>query len=136
MILVGSWMVELDFRVLASTSIKIMTHDWVCKGQRRLNMYSVFGDQIKSLSSNPSNWSFKTHYTQNLHFYAACWHKQPPDYQTIQPNQFWKIWLTRVFLDPVYEWSDLFLIYGGRFFNKTEYFGADWQNLLLTKSKI
>ena len=35
-----------------------MTNDWVCKGQTKLNMYSVFSEQIKSLSSNQSKWNF------------------------------------------------------------------------------
>ena len=30
---------------------EIMTDDWVCKGQTKLSMYSVFGEQIKRLLS-------------------------------------------------------------------------------------
>ena len=35
-----------------------MTYDWVRKGQTKLSMYSVFGEQIKSLSSNQSKLNF------------------------------------------------------------------------------
>ena len=52
------------------------------------------------------SWTFKTNHTQNLHFYAVCWHKQPPDDQTIQfwhqvSKQFGNLWATQFFWNQV-----------------------------------
>ena len=75
------------------------------------------------------SWTSETNYSQKLHFKAGSWHKQPPDDQTIQlwvkvSIQFGKLWPTRLCLA-----SSL----GGveSFFNKREYSGADWLDLLL-----
>ena len=81
---------------------KIMIDDWVNKGHTNLNIFSVVGEQIRSLSSKLSKLNFETNYTQKLHFYAVSGHKQPPDDQTLQflhkvSKQFWKLWLTRFF---------------------------------------
>ena len=42
--------------------------DWVHKGHTKLNMFSVFGEQIKRLSSKPSKLNCETDYTQNCIF--------------------------------------------------------------------
>ncbi len=101
---------------------KILIDDWVYKGHTNLNIFSVFGEQVRNLSSKQSKLNFETNYTQKLHFYAVSGHKQPPDDQTIQfwhqvSKQFWKLWSTRFFWDQAYGGSEFF-INGGRFFQR------------------
>ena len=74
---------------------QIMTVDWVRKGHMNLIMFSVFGEHIKRLISKQSKLNFRNRLHQQLHLYAVCLHKQPPDDQTIQlghqvSKQFWK----------------------------------------------
>ena len=80
--------------------------------------------------------TFETDYTQNLHLYAVCWHKQPPDAQTIQfwhqvSRLFRKLWLTW-FLGTNFKGGQNFLFTMGCFYKEREYSGADWQDLLIT----
>ena len=61
-----------------------MIDDCVNKGHTKLNMFSVVGEQIRSLSSKQSKLNFWNQLHPKIAFYAIFWHKQPPDDQTIQ----------------------------------------------------
>ena len=47
-------------------------------------MFSVYGEQIKSLGSKQSKFNFLKRLHQNIEFMPFGWHKQPPDDQTTQ----------------------------------------------------
>ena len=116
---------------------EIMTDDWVRKGQTKLGRYSLFGKQIKSLSIYQSKLNFWNRLDPKIAFLYHCWHKQPPDDQTIQfwhqvSKQFWKIWQTRFFWRK-FKGGQNFLFTVRGFYNEREYSGADWLNLLLSK---
>ena len=59
---------------------EIQINKWVHKGHTKLNMFSVFGEQIKSdIAVNSQSLTFESNYTKKFNFYVVCWHKQPPD---------------------------------------------------------
>ena len=67
-------------------------------------MVSVFGNEIKSLSSIQPNLNFWNQLHLKIPFYAVFCHKQPPDDQIIQfwrqvSMQLWKKWPTRFYWD-------------------------------------
>ena len=101
----------------------------------KLNMFSAFGEKIKSLISKQSKLIFWNKLHPKLHFYAVCWHKQLPDDQTVQfwhqvSQQFWKLWLTRFFGTKLRGGQNFLFTMGG-FSNEREYSGANWLDLLV-----
>ena len=64
---------------------------WIC--------FQFLVSKSRAEAVNSHHWTFETYCTQNLHFYAVYWQKQPLDDQTIQfwhqvSEQFWKLWPT------------------------------------------
>ena len=99
-------LVQVNKRVEYIWVHKIMTNDWVCKGPTNLNMFSLFGEQIKSLSSYQSKLSFGNQIHPNFAFLGRLLTQTA----TLQKNhiflhqmskQFWQLWLTHFFWDQV-----------------------------------
>ena len=59
-----------------------LTSWFVAEGQKEGWIYLGLWNHAKAVNSQ--SWTFETNYTQKLHFYAVCGHKQPPDDQTIK----------------------------------------------------
>ena len=85
---------------------------WIC--------IQFFVNKSRAYAVIGQSSTFLTDYTQNLHSYAVCWHKQPPDKKNIQfghqvSKQLWKLWQTQFFGTEFRGGSDFFFIYGVKF---------------------
>ena len=115
-----------------------LNHDRWHKWHTNLNMFWVFHDKIKSLSSKQPKLNFWNRIHQKkLHFYAICWHKQPPNDQTTQfwhqvSKEFWETWPTRFFGTKFSGGHNFSFTMGA---SPNEYSEADWMDPLLGKSR-
>ena len=94
---------------------EIMIDDWVNKGHTNLNMFSVVGEQIKSLSSKQSKLNFwnQTIKTKPYNFDIKC-----------QSNS--ESYDRHGFLGTKFRRGQNFVLTVGGFFNERDYSGADW----------
>ena len=91
-----------------------MIDDWVNKEHTNLNMFSVVGEHIRSLSSKQSKFNFWNQLHQKIAFLCRFWTQTTTWRQnhTIWhqvSRQFWKLWLTQFFWDQEKGWSEFFI---------------------------
>ena len=110
----------------------------VHKEHTKLNMWTVFGEQIMGGSSKQTKLNFwnrlypKTAFLCRFLTQTATWWAKR---KILSSNviAFLKVMTDAIFLGPSLGGS-IFFIYGGFFFNKREYSGADWMVPLFAKS--
>ena len=106
-----------------------MIDDWVNKGHTNLNMFSVVGEQIRSLSSKQSKLNFWNQLHPKIAFLCPG-HKQLPDTKPynldIKCKSNSESYDRHGFFGTKFRGSQNFVLTVGGFFNEREYFGADW----------
>ena len=92
-------------------------------------------NKSRAYAVRSQSWSFETDYTQSCIF-MPCFDtnshlKAKPSNFTSIVNAIWKAMTKNIFLAPSLGGGQGYLFTVGGFFNKREYFGADWIDLLI-----